>query len=231
VIGFLRSLAFNAWFYGLTFVLAFVGIGVRIFTPQRVGDFARFWIRLVLGGLRVLCGIYPEVSGMENLPLQGPALLASQHQSAFDTLIWMLLAPRACFVLKQELTRIPLFGQLLIDAGMIPVDRRAGAAALRKLLNDCAAARDAGRQIVIFPEGTRASYGAPLKLQPGIAAIASRLEMEVIPVATDSGRRWGRNAFLKVPGAIRICVKEPIAKGVGRNELLAGIEGAFWGAE
>ncbi len=227
MINFLRAAVFNAWFYGISFVLAFVGIVVRRFYPDRALAFGQFWGRLVLGGLRVICGVYPVVTGRENIPAHGPALIASQHQSAFDTLVWLALAPRTCFVLKQELIKIPLFGPLLMQAGMIPVNRAAGAAALRKLLNDTAIARDANQQIVIFPEGTRAIWGAPLKLQPGIAAIANRMDMPVIPVATDSGRRWARQSFSKTPGPIHISIGPPIPRATPRNDLLAAIE-AHW---
>ncbi|MEJ0046091.1 MAG: lysophospholipid acyltransferase family protein [Rhodospirillales bacterium] len=93
------------------------------------------------------------MTGLELLPGDGAALLASQHQSAFDTLVWLTLVPRPSYVVKQELTRIPLFGPMLLAAGMIRVDRAAGAAALRAVLTATEAARGAGRQILIFPRG------------------------------------------------------------------------------
>jgi 1-acyl-sn-glycerol-3-phosphate acyltransferase len=223
-----RALLFNVYFFGLTFLLAFPAQLVLHFARPRVFGYARWWAGLVLAGARVICGIRVQVTGLEHLA-HGPAVLASQHQSAFDTLVWMNLAPRASYVVKQELTRIPLFGPLLAAAGMVPVDRDAGASALRALLVAADQAKADNRQIVIFPEGTRVAPGERVPLQPGIAAIASRLDLPVTPVATDSGHCWGRRAFTKYPGVIHIAIGAPIEAGGKRAALLAGIE-AHWRA-
>jgi 1-acyl-sn-glycerol-3-phosphate acyltransferase len=223
----LRALAFNLFFFGVTTLFCLAGLPLRVVAPSRIFGHARLWTRVVIWGARVICGIRVVITGRENLPPHGAALLASQHQSAFDTLIWMSQVPAPSYVVKQELTRIPLFGPLLAPAGMIPVDRRAGATALRGLLHATRKARAAGRQIIIFPEGTRAAPGERVPLQPGIAAIASHLDLPVFPVATDSGLRWGRRAFLKTPGDIHIAIGPPITAGTPRATLLAQIE-RFW---
>jgi 1-acyl-sn-glycerol-3-phosphate acyltransferase len=160
-----------------------------------------------------------EVSGAEHLP-NGAALIASAHQSAFDTLVWLTLVPRCCYVLKQELLRIPLFGELIKATGMIAIDRASGATALRTLLRGGDRASRESRQIVIFPEGTRASLDAQLPLQPGVAALAARGNLPVIPVATDSGRHWGRRAFHKFPGTIHIVVRPPLRPDLSRSDLM-----------
>jgi 1-acyl-sn-glycerol-3-phosphate acyltransferase len=194
---------------------------------RRILGYAQSWARLMIACARLICGIRVEITGAEHLPDTGPALLASQHQSAFDTLIWMTLLPAPSYIVKRELVRIPLFGPLLTPAGMIPVDRGAGATALRGLLRATRRARDAGRQIIIFPEGTRVAPGEHVPLQPGIAAIATHLELPVIPVATDSGLAWGRRAFMKYPGTINIAIGKPIPAGTPRGPLLHAIE-QFW---
>jgi 1-acyl-sn-glycerol-3-phosphate acyltransferase len=181
----------------------------------------------LLAGLRPLAGVRVEVTGLAHLPAGGPALLACQHQSEFDTLVWMHLLRRPAYVMKQELLSTPLVGPMLVPAGMIPVDRAAGAAALRRLLLDVEAARADGRQIVVFPEGTRVDPGARVDLQPGIAAVAARLGLPVLPVATDSGVCWGRRRDRLRPGVIHIAVGPPIAPGLPRAALLAAIE-AHW---
>ncbi|MGH7042655.1 MAG: lysophospholipid acyltransferase family protein [Acetobacteraceae bacterium] len=206
----LRSLLFNAWFFAITAVLSVTGAVGASVAPRVALPIARLWARLILGGLRHICGIGWEVRGLEHLPATGPALLASRHQSAFDTLIWLLLLPRCTYVAKRELLRIPLFGRVIRLAGQIAVDRTGGATALRALARDTNAAAQAGRQIIIFPEGTRAEPGRPLPLQPGIAAVAARTGLPVVPVVTDSGLRWGRRAFRKRPGLIHITLLPPV---------------------
>ena len=220
----LRSAMFNAFFFGSTLLLTLAATGVRLLAPHRVIIVVVAWARLQLWAARTICGIRWRLTG--TLPT-GAALLASHHESAFDTLIWLTLVPRPAYVMKQELLRIPLFGALTRPAGMIAVDRLGGAAAMRRLIRDAAAAVSAQRQIVIFPEGTRAEPGTLLPLQPGIVALAASTGLPVIPVATDSGRCWGRRAFRKQPGIIHIVLLPPIESANRRQDLLPRLEAAL----
>ncbi|MGA3402822.1 MAG: lysophospholipid acyltransferase family protein [Acetobacteraceae bacterium] len=220
----LRSTLFNVFFFGSTFVLTLVGTVARFVAPHRIMDIAAAWARLVLWGARVLCGIRWQVVGA--LPT-GAALIASHHESAFDTLVWLTLVPRPAYIMKQEMLRIPLFGALTLRAGMIAVDRSGGAKAMRGLMRDAARAAAEQRQIVIFPEGTRAEPGALLPMQPGVAALAASTGLPVIPVVTDSGRCWGRRAFRKYPGVIHIVLLPPIPAGTRRQDLLPRLEAAL----
>lgn len=206
----LRSILFNIWLFGISIVMLLVGVSVRVVAPRAVLTVAQVWSRLMLGGLRVICGIRVAVRGLEHLPLDGPALIASRHQSAFDTIVWLTLMPRCSYVMKRELLRIPFIKYIFRPAGQIVVDRNGGAAALRGLVRDAEEAVRADRQIVIFPEGTRSDPDTLLPLQPGIAAIAARTGLAVIPVVTDSGRLWGRRAFHKRPGVIHITLLPPL---------------------
>src|SRR6185437_5497512 len=121
----------------------------------------------------------------------------------------------------------PLFGPLLRPGGQILVDRRAGAAALRLMVQQAVAATAAGRQVVIFPEGTRTAPGQHVRLQPGIAALAAETKLPLIPVATDSGRLWGRRAFRKRAGTIHLVIAPPLPPDLPRKALLDRI-GASW---
>ena len=220
---FLRSALFNIWFYALTFIATILGMLAFLVSPSWLKRVEREWARANLGALRLICGIRIKIVGLELLP-PGAIIIASQHQSAFDTFIWMVLVPHASYVLKQELTRIPLFGGLLTRLGHIPVDRKAGAAALRGLLHDGAATLALGRQVVIFPEGTRVAAGERGVLQPGVAALASHTNAIIVPVATDSGFCWGRNAFVKRPGTIHLVIRPPLPTDLRRPALLAAIQ-------
>jgi 1-acyl-sn-glycerol-3-phosphate acyltransferase len=216
----LRSVLFNLWFYGMTVAVAVASVTVLLGPAGWARGFARFWARAVLGGLRPLCGITVKVTGREHLPAAGPALIASQHQSAFDTLVWLLLVPDAAYVLKQELTRIPLYGAMCRKLGMIPVDRAGGASAIRALLRGADRAVADGRQIVIFPEGTRAPPGQVLPLHPGVAALAARTGLPVIPVVTDSGLYWGSRAFRRHAGVIHVAIQPPLPPRLPRAALM-----------
>jgi 1-acyl-sn-glycerol-3-phosphate acyltransferase len=221
---FLRSAAFNVWFFGVSLLVTLPGAVLAVVAPHRMLWLAKVWARTVVFGLSLICGIEVRVVGRENLPTRGAALIAAAHQSAFDTVVWLTMLPRCCYVFKQELARIPLFGWLIPISGMIQVDRSAGSGAIRHLLREADRAVREERQIVIFPEGTRAPPGVRLPLQPGIAALAARTRLPVIPVATDSGTCWSRRAFRKFPGVIQIVVHPPLPAGMPRDALMTALD-------
>lgn len=216
----LRSALYNCYFWFITAMMAIASLPIRFFFPRAALAYGRIWVRALLAGLP-LVGIRILVTGTEHLPRSGPALIASQHQSAFDTLVWLTLLPRPAYVLKQELLRLPLFGPMVRPAGQIPIDRAGGAAAIRVLLAEADRAIAEGRQIIIFPEGTRVPPGQVGRLHPGVAALARHTGLSVIPVLTDSGRLWGRRGFRKRPGTIRIAIQPPCPAGTDRRALLA----------
>jgi 1-acyl-sn-glycerol-3-phosphate acyltransferase len=222
----LRSALFNIFFFTSTFILSIGATAVSLLSPARVMSWARLWARLQIRAARVICGIKVEVSGWENLP-PAPVLIASRHESTFDILIWIALLPAACFVVKRELGQIPLFGRCIRATGMIIVDREAGATAMRVLLRGGDQAKAEGRHIVIFPEGTRANVDDFPPLQPGVAALASRTGLPVVPVMTDSGRCWGRHAFRKRPGTIHVIIQTPLSAKPGRSTLMDALRTAF----
>jgi 1-acyl-sn-glycerol-3-phosphate acyltransferase len=218
-----RSAVFNVMFFGISLVMTLLATAVRVVAPARVLDVAILWGRCLVAAARLICGIRLDVRGLEHIP-PGAALIASRHQSAFDTFVWLTLLPRCCYVFKRELRRIPLFGKSIRAAGMIEIDRTGGGAAIRVLLVEAERAVREGRQIVIFPEGTRREPGSAVVLQSGIAALASRTGLPVIPVSTDSGWCWGRRAFRKRPGTIRIVIGRPIPAQTERRALMRALE-------
>jgi len=222
----LRSALFNGFFFASTFVLCVPAALISLVAPGQVMGWARYWARLQIRAARIICGIRVQVSGWENLP-PPPVLIASRHESTFEVLFWVAMLPAACFVVKRELAQIPLFGRCIRAAGMISVDRQAGGAAMRTLLRGGDRAKAERRHIIIFPEGTRVDPDAYPPLQPGVAALASRTGLKVVPVMTDSGRYWGRLAFRKLPGTIRIAIQPPLAVAPGREALLEALRVAF----
>jgi 1-acyl-sn-glycerol-3-phosphate acyltransferase len=217
----LRALLFNLAFFGLTIGLGLASLPVLLLPRGASVALLRVWARIVLWLLGVIVGLRFRITGARHLPRAGASLIAAQHQSAFDTVVWLALLPDCAYVLKRELLWIPLYGWYARRAGMIAVDRAAGAQAMRGLLQDGQAALAAGRQVVIFPEGTRVAPGQHAPYQPGIAALYGRAKLGVLPVGTDSGKFWGRRAFVKRPGVITVALAPPIPPGLGRDAFLA----------
>jgi 1-acyl-sn-glycerol-3-phosphate acyltransferase len=227
----LRSAIFQLWFYTVSVVLV-LACGPLMLLPRAMAYravfvIARLWARMTLGGLGPICGIHVLVTGWENLPKSGPALIAANHQSAFDTIVWMKLLDQVAYVLKKDLQYIPLYGQICVVTGMIIVDREGGANAIRALLAGATRVMAQGRTIVIFPEGTRAAPGTIGVLHPGIAGIASHTGLPVVPVVTDSGEHWGRRGFRRFPGTITIAIRPALPTGLKRQELLSRLESEY----
>jgi 1-acyl-sn-glycerol-3-phosphate acyltransferase len=224
----LRSFAFNLMMYLTGAALSLRAHAQKRADPPIVLRLGMLWARVSLAALRRICGISYSVAGQDHLPAAGPALIAAQHQSAFDTLVWLALLPFPTYVLKHELLRLPLLGPLLVPSGFIPVDREAGALALRKMLADAKRASAEGRQIVIFPEGTRVPPGERAALQPGVVALAKVLDLPILPAATNSGLFWPRKSFRKTPGLVKIKIFPPLPAGDDRETILANLRRCFY---
>ncbi len=220
----IRATAFNLAFWTWTFLCLFPGLPFLPFwTPAKVRAYARFWERGVHALLRGLVGLDCEVRGREHLP-RGPVLIASKHQSAFETLTFHLLVPDIAVGLKDELTRIPIFGTYLLRAGNIRIDRGGAARALRSLVDGARQAVARGESVLIFPEGTRRDPDAPPDYKPGVAALYRALGVPCVPVALNSGLFWGRRSFLKHPGTVTIEFLEPIPPGLDRATFMRLLE-------
>jgi 1-acyl-sn-glycerol-3-phosphate acyltransferase len=220
---FLRSLLFNLVFFVSSAILLTAALPALLM-PRRVTiDIGILWVRFLLAALRIICGIRHEVRGRENLP-DGPCIVAAKHQSAWDTLAFSLFIDDGCYVVKQELTRIPVYGWLLSKTGVVAIDRAGGARTLRAMVKAARVYLGEGRRIVIFPEGTRTKPGDRRPYHPGIAALYQQLAVPVVPVALNSGLFWQRRAFVKRPGLIVVEFLPPIQPGLTRRDFMARLE-------
>jgi 1-acyl-sn-glycerol-3-phosphate acyltransferase len=219
----LRALAFNIAFFGVTALLGVAGLPLLLAPRGWVMHFGRFWARCVLALLKATVGLDGEIRGLDHLP-RGPCIIAMKHQSAWDTLILPVVLGDPAVVVKRELLFVPFYGWYAARAGSIAIDRRGGAGALRRMVRAARREAAAGRQVVIFPEGTRTAPGHRLPYQPGVAALYQALQLPVVPAAVNSGLFWGRRSFVKRPGRIILAFLEPIAPGLPRRQLMAELE-------
>ncbi|HEU5048081.1 MAG TPA: lysophospholipid acyltransferase family protein [Rickettsiales bacterium] len=219
----IRSAIFNAGFWILILVLGLCGLPFALVYPPAVFTVARLWGLGTLWMLKVLCGITYEVRGREHMP-KGAAIIASKHQSAWDTVVYWILLERPAYVLKRELLFFPVFGWYLILLKNIYINRKAGASAMKHMLREAKRRAAEGRPIVIFPEGTRTAPGATAVYHPGVAAIYQNLGIPVVPVALNSGKFWSKNAFVKKPGVIVIEFLENITPGMKNRDFLAKLQ-------
>ena len=220
----LRNLAFAVIFYGGSVPFVLLSPVAALFGQNALLGFARGWIEFHRWAARALLGIETRVEGDPHLGT--PALYAAKHQSMYETLELSRLLNRPAIVMKQELADIPVWGWAARRYGVIVVDREASAGALRRMLREAKVALEAGRSIVIFPEGTRVAPGDQPPLKAGFAGLYQMLKLPVVPVALDSGQVWPRRGS-KRPGVVTIRFGEPIPPGLPRKEAEALVHAAI----
>lgn len=221
-----RTLLFMLIVY-LNFLIQAVLFAPVLLLPEPyVWPAARFWVRSTLWLHRAIVGIGAEVRGRENIPTGG-FLVASKHQSAWETLKLVELFPRPAFILKRELLWVPLFGWYLRRTGMIPVDRGKRSAALEAITTRARAAVAEGRQVIIFPEGTRRPPLAPAEYRYGVTRLYRDLGVPCLPIALDSGLFWPRRSFAHRRGVITLACLEPIPPGRDPDEFAAVLQSAI----
>jgi 1-acyl-sn-glycerol-3-phosphate acyltransferase len=216
---FARSTLFMAWFALVTTLLSLAFLPVLMLPRGAAVWLARSWSRASLWGLKVFAGIGFEIRGAAP---RGPVLVASKHMSMWDTLGLYLALESPAVVLKRSLLYIPFYGWFLWKAAAIPIDRGAGAGALRKMQAAAQKVLAAGRPILIFPEGTRKKPGAAPDYKPGVAGLYTMLDVACVPVALNSGVYW--TGFRKLPGTIVLEFLEPIPTGLKRAAFMALLE-------
>lgn len=218
----LRALAFNACFYVYTALIAVGGIPTLLRRPA-VLQLVRVWAMGTLWLLRVVGGVAYEFRGRENIP-KGPLIVGAKHQSVLETLALALVFDDFAYILKRELLFIPVVGWYFIRGDMVAIDRAKGARAM-VLMNTAAAQVIAeGRQLIIFPEGTRRTPGAPPAYKLGLTHLYSRLNVACLPVALNTGLYWPRRGLVRRPGTAVIEFLPPIPAGMDRGVFLDTVQ-------
>lgn len=218
-----RSLLFTLWLY-LSMPLFAVLLSPALLMPHRAAmGVIKLWARFVLFGLRWIAGVRVEVRGLEHRPT-GPALIAAKHQGMLDVIAPFAFLDDACFVMKKELMPLPFFGWFAWKTKMIAVDRAAHAKALKDMVRQTRARLAEGRQILIFPEGTRTAPGEPADYKPGVAAIYRDVDAPCWPIATNSGVHWPAHGFKRYPGTVVFEFLPPIPAGLKRAEFMKQLE-------
>lgn len=218
-----RSLAFNLLFYGWLALCCVISLPLLLLPRRWTVGMVRFWARGVILLLRRVVGLDYRVRGGAR-PAGSPLIIAAKHQSAWDTIVFLVLLDDPSYVIKRELGWIPFYGWFARKTGMIAVDRGAGAKALRRLIAAAQPVLAAGRPIVIFPQGTRTAPGTRRAYLPGVYALYASTTASLVPVALNSGLFWSRRSFLKRPGTISVEFLPPIAPGLDRRGFMAELE-------
>jgi 1-acyl-sn-glycerol-3-phosphate acyltransferase len=223
---FVRSLVYNFLFYVLLVFWVIVGIPTYLMPRSAIMSVARYWARSSIWLLRVICSIKVEYRGLEKIP-KGPLIVASKHQSMWETFALLQFFDQPLFIVKRELKWIPLFGWYLIKSDMIAVNRGAGGRSLLTMARRAGEQVRRGRQLIIFPEGTRTAVGAPPRYKAGVAQIYVDCGVTCLPVALNSGLFWPRRTFMRYPGTLVVEFLDPLPPSMSRDEFTARVSGVI----
>jgi len=205
------------------FGLVLIGVIALGSQPKMVRSCTRLWARGVIFLLKWIVGITHQIEGLDNLPSE-PCLIVSNHQSAWETITYLLFFPEVAIITKIELLKIPIFGAFLKRSPMIPIDRDAGTKALRQMVEEGQLALDQGRSILIFPEGTRQAPGTPIEFKRGVELLYSKLNAPLLPVAMNSGLFWLPGNQTKRAGVIRVAILPSVSAGQKPQEAIKAAE-------
>jgi 1-acyl-sn-glycerol-3-phosphate acyltransferase len=221
-----RSLLFNVLFYLTTALFVVFGspllFGPRKWAMAALAVHSRFELWL----LRVIIGLKFELRGQEKLP-KGACLVASKHQSAWETFALIPLFRDPALLMKRELFWIPFHGWFSHKFEMIPVDRDKGPSALRAMLRETKKRVEDGREIIIFPEGTRRAPGAAPDYKTGVVLLYEALGIPCVPVALNSGVFWPRRSMMRRPGTVLVEFLDPIPPGLTKAEFMSRLTTAI----
>jgi len=218
-----RSLLFNALFYLNTALWLTIALPTFLLPYRGIIAVAKTWGRCNLVLLRLVAGIDYEIRGREKMP-RGPIIAAAKHQSAWETFALLWLFDDPTFIIKRELQWIPIFGWLTIKGRMVPVDRGAGSKAMSMMTERARIELARGRQLVIFPEGTRRAAGAEPRYKYGVAQLYAAEGVPCVPIALNSGLFWPRRSILRYPGTILVEVLDPIPPGLDKDVFFARLQ-------
>jgi 1-acyl-sn-glycerol-3-phosphate acyltransferase len=221
----IRSILFNLLFYLTLIVLMVFGLPMMLGGRKGVFALANAWRAVSVWLLEVICGLKVEYRGLDNIPAGG-VLIAAKHQSFLETFALLKYAPDFAIILKRQLTYIPLFGQYLVVSKQIAIDRSRGRLALRQIADAAKPVLASGRQIFIYPEGTRRPPGAPPRYKHGVSAIYAMNEAPCLPVAVNTGLYWRRRSLLRRPGVAVIEYLPPIPPGLDLETFGAKLQDA-----
>jgi 1-acyl-sn-glycerol-3-phosphate acyltransferase len=174
------------------------------------------WSRTIVWLLKVICHIDYQIIGRESIDCSRTSIIMSKHQSAWET---FYLPPRfkeTAIILKRELYWVPFFGWGMAPSSPIGIDRNNKASAMSQIITQGKKYLDAGRWVLVFPEGTRIAPGEVGKYRLGGARLAVEAGYPILPVAHNAGYYWSRRKFIKTPGTIKL-VYGPLIETKGRT--------------
>lgn len=214
----LRSLLFQLAFY-LNITLRMILLSPIYFLGPRSYRIPKAWASSSNWLMDKIVGATFEIEGLDHMP-KGAAIIAPKHQSAWDTFMLLPWMHDPVYILKRELFWLPLFGWYMKKQQLIPVNRAAKGRAMIDVMKRTSTVLSTGRQLIIYPEGTRRPPGSEPVYKTGVARLYRALDVPVVPIVMHPGLFWPKNAWSRYPGHFKIRILPPIEPGLSQEEFL-----------
>ncbi len=220
---YIRSAIFYVVYFSWTIFITTLGFPIAIFSYRKVIYIAHVWSYGCMLIMKYICGLSWRIEGIENM-IDGACIIASKHESTYDSMFVYRILWRPVAVIKKELCWVPWFGWFLIFAKMILIKRNSGASAIKQIIKESKKFIDDDRPVIIFPQGTRVKPGEKKPYLPGIASLYKTTNLTVVPVSVNTGNFWPKHAFCVQPGEVVIRILKPIKPGMDKKEFLKKLE-------
>ena len=222
---FLRSLFFNIFLYAGIVFACLIAIPLLFLKDAHMICAGKILSKYIIFVLKFFNNSKIEFRGLENLNKHEKYFVASAHQSMFETFALQTVIPGPIFILKKELTKIPIFGLCLKKIGAVEIVRDTATKEnlnfFERILNLTNQTR---RPILIFPQGTRVGYKEQVPFKKGVGRIYEALKLPCVPVALNTGKVWPKNSFKKYPGNIVISFLKPIEPGLEKEKFVEKLQ-------
>ncbi len=202
----LRSSLFSLLMLMTTILYSFICLAAFPFPFRYRYKLITAYTSAMLWLLKVLCHVDYQIEGLENIPKNRSGIVLSKHQSTWETFFLQGLFYQSAIILKRELLWVPFFGWGLAIIDPIAINRSNTSSAMSQIITKGRKCLEAGRWILVFPEGTRIPFGEVGKYRVGGARLATATGYPVIPVAHNAGRFWPKRSFIKTPGTIHVVI-------------------------
>lgn len=225
LISVLRSSIFFIVFGLTTVFYGLFGATVARFIPARTEQRILLgWNWTIIHAARWICGVRYRIHGELPTPTE-PYVIMAKHQSAWETYFLQWAVAPTSTILKRELLNVPFFGMGLARFEPIAIDRSNPIQALKQVKSEGIKRLQAGRNVLIFPEGTRIPPGQKGKYARSGSDIAIAANTPIIPVAHNAGEVWVNKHWIKAPGLIDVYIGQPITtEGKSSKQVTQEVE-------
>jgi 1-acyl-sn-glycerol-3-phosphate acyltransferase len=220
-----RSVLFNILFLISTAIQLVFWLPVYFFMPREDGwKVVKLWAWISLWMQHLIVGTRYDFRGTEHIPKEGGFILACKHQSSWETYTIVPFLSDPSYILKRELMYVPIFGWFAWKMKVISVNRGKKSEALKDMARTAKQQYEAGRQIVIYPEGTRKFAFDEPSYKYGITHMYTNVNARVLPAALNSGLFWPRRGWMLYKGTCVLEFMPVIEPGLEGKDFAAKLE-------